>query len=74
MIVAGSILFSFQPSASRTPSQIPANPSDESLGYFQSSANADSGPVLFCAKRPPTTADCKPKFQQTPKKRLRVKP
>jgi hypothetical protein len=37
-----------QPSASRTSSRTPANPSDESLGYFQSSANADSeGTLLF---------------------------
>src|SRR2546428_12605572 len=28
---------------------LPADPSDESLGYFQSSANADSGLAIFCA-------------------------
>jgi len=34
------------------PSGSPADPSDESLGYFHSSAHADSEVATFCAKRP----------------------
>jgi hypothetical protein len=34
----GQIVEFFQPSAARTLSRAPRNPSDESLGYFQSSA------------------------------------
>ena len=40
----------FQPSASRTSSLAPANPSDESLGYFQPSACADEGERYFLCK------------------------
>ena len=46
MVTARSI-FLLQPSVSRTTPR-PPDPSDESLGYFQSSANADSAAAI-CA-------------------------
>jgi len=41
----------FQSSASRTSSYIRFDPSDESLGYFQSSANADWAVIAFVHRR-----------------------
>jgi hypothetical protein len=48
--------YALQPSASRTSFWTLANPSDKSLGYFQSSANADSRDDTPCAKPPKPTA------------------
>jgi hypothetical protein len=38
-----------QSSVSRTSSRLPLFPSDESLGYFQSSASADAAEIRFCS-------------------------
>jgi len=54
MLMAGSSLL-FSQSASLTSFHAPANPSDESLAYFRSSANADSEDANFCAMRRSTS-------------------